>query len=186
MWNMGRTNSGESRTVGRTFWKSLKTAFSVSHKPEILLYILISTIPSWGCAIQQLFIYYPSLSLSLSDLESPKLLNVSVSGLSVYVKWTTVESATNYTLKIHDQSEMSVVTRPVEDDFHVETGLKPSTTYCFQVAAKKDSTQTPFSTQCCRTTGASGWNGTDPSTHTLDSAETPQHWWHCMFFFSIL
>ncbi|XP_034439595.1 uncharacterized protein LOC117760582 [Hippoglossus hippoglossus] len=90
-----------------------------------------------------------------NDLESPKVLNVSVSGLSVYVKWTTVKSATSYTLKIQDQSEMSVEVRTVEGDFYVETDLKPRTTYCFQVAAKKDSTQTPYSIRRCRTTGAS-------------------------------
>ncbi|CAB1419901.1 unnamed protein product [Pleuronectes platessa] len=90
-----------------------------------------------------------------NDLESPKVLKVSVSGLSVYVKWTTVKSATSYKLKIQDQSEMSVEVRTVEGDFYQETDLKPGTTYCIQVAAKKYSTQTPYSARHCRTTGAS-------------------------------
>nr|XP_046247875.1 uncharacterized protein LOC124060678 [Scatophagus argus] len=93
-------------------------------------------------------------------LEIPKVQTVTASGLSLYVKWTTVKDATEYTLVIEEEqkeqqsSQLPRVTT-VEDDFYMETDLKPWTTYCIRLAARNTMNQSDYSEPTCRTTGAS-------------------------------
>ncbi|XP_068446237.1 uncharacterized protein [Clinocottus analis] len=92
-----------------------------------------------------------------SNLEIPKVLNVSVSGVSLYVKWMTVKNATKYTVLIVEkqQSNQPPRMRTVEGHFYIETDLKPWTTYCVRLAAQNSVNQSNYSKYMCRTTGAS-------------------------------
>ncbi|XP_039984445.1 uncharacterized protein LOC120790698 [Xiphias gladius] len=94
------------------------------------------------------------------DLESPKILTVTASEVSLYVKWTSVNEATEYTLVIEEepreqQADQPPRVRTVEGDFYLETDLKPRTTYCIRLAAKNAINQSNYSSPQCRTTGAS-------------------------------
>ncbi|XP_044055462.1 uncharacterized protein LOC122877670 [Siniperca chuatsi] len=93
-------------------------------------------------------------------LEIPEVLNVTVSGVSLYVKWTKVKDATKYTLVIEEEQREQQANQPprvrtVEGDFYIETDLKPWTTYCIRLAAKNTINQNNYSRPMCRTTGAS-------------------------------
>ncbi|XP_041862145.1 fibronectin-like [Melanotaenia boesemani] len=94
------------------------------------------------------------------DLETPDVLNVTVSSGSLYVKWRTVKEATEYILIIdveqrEEQANQPPRVRSVEGDFHIETDLKPWTTYCVKVAAKNAINQSNFTWPKCKNTGAS-------------------------------
>lgn len=86
-------------------------------------------------------------------------MNVTVSGVSLYVKWTAVKDATEYTLVIEEKGVQQVnqppVVRSVEGNYYTETDLKPWTTYCIRLAAKNTINQSNYSTPVCRTAGAS-------------------------------
>lgn len=86
------------------------------------------------------------------------VLTVQVSGVSIYIKWTTVLEATKYTLVIEEKTEQQPNQPPkviaVEGDFYTETDLKPWTTYCMRLAAKNTMRQSDFSKPICRNTGA--------------------------------
>lgn len=98
------------------------------------------------------------LILYLSGLEIP-VLNVQVRGDSIYIRWTTVLEATEYTLVIEEktgqQPNQPPKVRAVEVDFYTETDIKPWTTYCMRLAAKNTMSQSDFSKPICLTTGAS-------------------------------
>ncbi|XP_045905931.1 receptor-type tyrosine-protein phosphatase beta [Micropterus dolomieu] len=94
------------------------------------------------------------------ELEIPDVLTVTVSGVSLYVNWTTVKDATEYTLVIEEeqrelQANQQPRVRTVEGDFYIETDLNPWTTYCIRLAAKNTINQSDYSSPMCRTTGAS-------------------------------
>lgn len=98
--------------------------------------------------------------ISLSDLETPELKEVTVSKVSLYVKWTKVKDATEYTLVIEEEQKGQQATEPprvrdVEGDSYLETDLKPWTTYCVRVEAKNVMNRSGYSRLECRTTGAS-------------------------------
>ncbi|XP_034386262.1 fibronectin type III domain-containing protein 7-like [Cyclopterus lumpus] len=92
-----------------------------------------------------------------NNLEIPKVLNVTVSGVSLYVKWMTVKNATEYTVVIVEkqQTNQPPRMRTVEGHFFNETDLKPWTTYCFRLAAQNTISQSTYSRPMCRITGAS-------------------------------
>ncbi|TMS20668.1 Fibronectin type III domain-containing protein 7 [Larimichthys crocea] len=95
-----------------------------------------------------------------SGLEIPTVLNVTGSGVSLYVKWKMVKDATEYSLVIEEgrkeqQAEQKPILRIVEGDFYIETDLKPWTTYCIRLAARNTMNQSNYSQLMCRTTGAS-------------------------------
>lgn len=78
----------------------------------------------------------------------------------MYVKWTSVNEATEYTLVIEEepreqQADQPPRVRTVEGEFYLETDLKPRTTYCIRLAAKNAINQSNYSSPQCRTTGAS-------------------------------
>ncbi|XP_074491158.1 uncharacterized protein fndc7b [Sebastes fasciatus] len=91
------------------------------------------------------------------DLEIPKVLTVNVSGVSLYLDWTKVKDATEYTVVIQEKPKTNRPPRVinVEGDSYKETDLKPWTTYCIRLAAKNTITQSNYSRPKCRTTGAS-------------------------------
>ncbi|XP_071342815.1 uncharacterized protein [Trachinotus anak] len=94
------------------------------------------------------------------DLETPELRIVTVSDVSLYVKWTMVKDATEYTLVIEEEQREQQANQPprvrtVEGDSHLETDLKPWTTYCIRLAAKNAISQSNYSRPECRTTNAS-------------------------------
>lgn len=83
---------------------------------------------------------------------------VKVSGVSFYVKWTTVTDATVYTLVIEEKeqpADQPLRVRTVEGDNAIETDLKPWTTYCIRLAAKNTINESFYSEPICRTTAAS-------------------------------
>lgn len=82
------------------------------------------------------------------------MLTVEARGVSIYIRWTAVLEATEYTLVIEEKTGQPKL-RAVEGDFYTETDLKPWTTYCIRLAAKNTMSQSDFSTPICRTTGAS-------------------------------
>ncbi|XP_062419461.1 uncharacterized protein LOC119216595 [Pungitius pungitius] len=92
-----------------------------------------------------------------NSLEVPKVLTVTVSGVSLYVKWLTVKNATEYTVVLEEkttQTNQLPIMRTVEGHSHNETDLKPWTKYCIRVAAKNPIDQSNYSRPMCRTTGA--------------------------------
>uniref|UniRef100_A0A3B4UUE8 Fibronectin type-III domain-containing protein n=1 Tax=Seriola dumerili TaxID=41447 RepID=A0A3B4UUE8_SERDU len=94
------------------------------------------------------------------ELETPELLIVRVREVSLYVKWTTVRDATEYTVVIEEEQREQQANQPprvrtVEGDSYVETDLKPWTTYCVRLAAKNAISQSNYSRPECRTTDAS-------------------------------
>lgn len=97
------------------------------------------------------------LLISLSDLKTPEVQTVTVSGVSLYVKWATVKGASEYTLIIEreEQHNEEPIVRTIEGDYHNETGLNPGTTYCIRLAAKNAMNQSRYSRPMCRKTGAS-------------------------------
>ncbi|KAI3368520.1 hypothetical protein L3Q82_025527 [Scortum barcoo] len=89
-------------------------------------------------------------------LEIPEVLTVTVSGVSLHVKWTTVRDATEYVVVIEEeQANQPPRVRTVEGDFYNETDLKPWTTYCITLAAKNTMNQSNYSRPVCRTTRVS-------------------------------
>ncbi|KAM7387682.1 hypothetical protein PAMP_023904 [Pampus punctatissimus] len=96
------------------------------------------------------------------DLEIPELLTVTGGGVSLYVKWTTVTDATEYTLVIEEEQREQQASQPprvrtVEGDFYIETDLRPWTTYCVRLAAKNTISQSDYSRPTCRTTANGGY-----------------------------
>ncbi|CAJ1061142.1 uncharacterized protein LOC117806306 [Xyrichtys novacula] len=89
-----------------------------------------------------------------NGLEVPKLQNVTVSGVSLYVKWTTVKDANEYTLLIEEEQNKQQRVRTVEGDFYTETNLKPWTTYSVRIRAKNTITQSHYTRPVSRTTGS--------------------------------
>ncbi|KAG7242280.1 hypothetical protein INR49_023955 [Caranx melampygus] len=94
------------------------------------------------------------------ELETPELLRVKVSEVSLHVKWTTVIDATEYTVVIEEEQREQQATQParvrtVEGDSYVETDLKPWTTYCVRVAAKNAISRSDYSRPECKTTDVS-------------------------------
>ncbi|XP_061739473.1 uncharacterized protein LOC133540674 [Nerophis ophidion] len=99
----------------------------------------------------------------VQELEVPKLLNVSVKGASLHVRWTTVNHATEYTLVIVEDQRQQVdhyqpTVRIVEGNFHTERALKPRTTYCVRLAATSHRGQSDYCRPQCKTTGDSKWS----------------------------
>ncbi|TKS74220.1 Fibronectin type III domain-containing protein 7 [Collichthys lucidus] len=97
---------------------------------------------------------------TITGLEIPTVLNVTGSGVSLYVKWKMVKDATEYSILIEEgrreqQAEQKPILRIVEGDFYIETDLKPWTTYCIRLAARNTMNQSNYSQPMCRTTGAS-------------------------------
>ncbi|XP_078116029.1 receptor-type tyrosine-protein phosphatase beta-like [Sander vitreus] len=94
------------------------------------------------------------------DLETPEV-TVTVSGVSLYVNWTTVKDATEYTLVIEEEQKdqeaiQPPIVRTTEGNFYKVTDLKPWTTYCIRLAAKNTIKQSNYSIRpICRSTGAS-------------------------------
>lgn len=98
------------------------------------------------------------LSISHSDLETPKVQTVTVSGVDLYVRWATVQNATEYMLVIEEdeqESHQQPIVRTVEGDNYLETDLRPWTTYCITLAAKNAMDQSSYSSPVCRKTGGS-------------------------------
>lgn len=92
----------------------------------------------------------------LTDLETPEVLVVKVSGLSISVQWRTVMDAAEYALVIEETAtNQAPQVRVVQGDFYTETGLKPWTTYCVRVAAKYAGNNSDFSQPICRNTESS-------------------------------
>ncbi|XP_034066039.1 uncharacterized protein LOC117542456 [Gymnodraco acuticeps] len=94
------------------------------------------------------------------DLKIPKVLNVKVSGLSLYVNWTSVKDATEYKVVIEEQQKDQQANqqprvRIVQGNFYKENDLKPRTNYCIRLAAKNTVNQSEYSKPICRTTGVS-------------------------------
>ncbi|XP_075901618.1 uncharacterized protein fndc7b isoform X2 [Nelusetta ayraudi] len=90
------------------------------------------------------------------DLETPEVLVVKVSGLSISVQWRTVMDAAEYALVIEETAtNQAPQVRVVQGDFYTETGLKPWTTYCVRVAAKYAGNNSDFSQPICRNTESS-------------------------------
>ncbi|XP_063747971.1 fibronectin type III domain-containing protein 7-like [Eleginops maclovinus] len=93
------------------------------------------------------------------DLKTPKVLKVKVSGVSLYVNWTSVKDATEYKVVIEEQKDQQANQQPrvriVEGNFYKENNLKPWTNYCIRLAAKNTVNQSEYSAPICRTTGAS-------------------------------
>lgn len=98
--------------------------------------------------------YHPSLSPS--GLEVPKVLTVTASGASLYVKWLTVKNTTEYTVVMEEkpQTNQPPRVRTVRGHSHNEASLKPRTKYCVKVAARNGIEQSDYSRPACRTTGA--------------------------------
>ncbi|KAK9519631.1 hypothetical protein VZT92_022346 [Zoarces viviparus] len=98
-----------------------------------------------------------------NNLKLPKVLNVTVSGVTLYVEWMTVKNATEYTVEIVEkqQTNRPPRRRTVEGNIYIETDLKPWTTYCIRIAAKNAIDQSNCSKPVCRTTGASSRSTTD-------------------------
>ncbi|XP_035863315.1 uncharacterized protein LOC116038126 [Sander lucioperca] len=94
------------------------------------------------------------------DLETPEV-TVTVSGVSLYVNWTTVKDATEYTLVIEEEQKdqeaiQPPIVRTTEGNFYKVTDLEPWTTYCIRLAAKNTIKQSNYSIRpICRSTGAS-------------------------------
>nr|XP_020507210.1 fibronectin type III domain-containing protein 7-like [Labrus bergylta] len=91
-----------------------------------------------------------------SGLEIPELPNVTVSGVSVHVKWSTVKDATEYTLVIEEEQneQQPPRVRSVEEDFYTETDLKPWTTYNVRLSAKNTISQSNYTRPVSITTGS--------------------------------
>ncbi|KAJ4943722.1 hypothetical protein JOQ06_006224 [Pogonophryne albipinna] len=94
------------------------------------------------------------------DLKIPKVLNVKVSGLSLYVNWTSMMDATEYKVVIEEQQKDQQANqqprvRIVQGNFYKENDLKPRTNYCIRLAAKNTVNQSEYSKPICRTTGVS-------------------------------
>ncbi|XP_069008974.1 fibronectin type III domain-containing protein 7-like [Embiotoca jacksoni] len=93
------------------------------------------------------------LVLSEDDPEIPEV-TVTVTGRTLYVKWTTAKDASEYRLVIEEElSGRPAVERDVAGDSYVETDLKPRTTYCVTVVAKNGMNQS--SRPKCLNSGAS-------------------------------
>ncbi|XP_040040842.2 uncharacterized protein fndc7b [Gasterosteus aculeatus] len=91
-----------------------------------------------------------------TSLEVPKVLTVTASGASLYVKWLTVKNTTEYTVVMEEkpQTNQPPRVRTVRGHSHNEAGLKPRTKYCVKVAARNGIEQSDYSRPACRTTGA--------------------------------
>lgn len=121
----------------------------------VLLHTVVISHEQVHCRSQD----YPmnQLLISLSDLKTPEVPIVTVSGVSLYVKWVTVKDATEYMLIIEEEERPNQRprVRPIQGDNHIETDLEPWTTYCIRIAAKNAMNQSSYSRPVCRTTGAS-------------------------------
>ncbi|KAG7513796.1 fibronectin type III domain-containing protein 7 [Solea senegalensis] len=94
------------------------------------------------------------------DLEAPNVEIELLSEVSMLVKWTPVDDATEYTLVtlvpyVAQQDNESVKVKTVNVEYSLETDLKSWTTYCFRVAAKNALNQSSYSRPVCKTTGGS-------------------------------
>ncbi|XP_067369826.1 mucin-3B [Channa argus] len=91
------------------------------------------------------------------DLKTPELQTVTVSGVSLYVKWTMVKGANEYTLVIEEEEKpnQQPIVKTLEGDFYQVKDLKPRTTYCIRIAARNAMNQSSYSRPMCRTSGAS-------------------------------
>nr|XP_061832451.1 uncharacterized protein LOC133616849 [Nerophis lumbriciformis] len=94
------------------------------------------------------------------DLEVPKLLNVTVKGAWLHVRWARVNNASEYTLVIVEEQRQQADdyqprVRIVEGDFYTESALKPWTTYCVRLAARSPMGQSDYCRPKCKTTGDS-------------------------------
>ncbi|KAI5609206.1 hypothetical protein C0J50_6208 [Silurus asotus] len=87
-------------------------------------------------------------------LPVPKVKDVHLEGLTLYVKWAPVTGAIHYMLIVKEDPEYQpseAVT--VQNEVAEVPNLKPATRYCVTVAAKSSITQSAYSAPICLTTG---------------------------------
>ncbi|KAK2835181.1 hypothetical protein Q5P01_015665 [Channa striata] len=91
------------------------------------------------------------------DPKTPELQTVTVSGVSLYVNWTVVKGASEYTLIVGEEEKpnQEEIVKTVEGNSYQVKDLKPRTTYCIRIAASYAVNQSNYSRPVCRTTGAS-------------------------------
>lgn len=84
----------------------------------------------------------------------PKILNVTVEGMTLHVEWAPVNGACYYTLIVREKNESQPfsVVRTVQGEVSDVPDLKPATIYCVTVSAKCSTTKSPYSTPVCITT----------------------------------
>ncbi|GAA6076390.1 uncharacterized protein LOC113651476 [Tachysurus ichikawai] len=88
------------------------------------------------------------------ELPMPKILNVTVEGMTLHVEWAPVNGACYYTLIVREKNESQPfsVVRTVQGEVSDVPDLKPATIYCVTVSAKCSTTKSPYSTPVCITT----------------------------------
>lgn len=95
----------------------------------------------------------------VTGLEIPEVVTVRVNQDSMYIEWTAVVEAIEYTLVIEEkkaqQPNRLFGVRAAQGPFYNVTDLKPGTTYCIRLAAKNTADQSGFSKPACRTTSIS-------------------------------
>ncbi|XP_056895182.1 fibronectin-like isoform X2 [Takifugu flavidus] len=98
-------------------------------------------------------------SLLDQGLEIPEVVTVRVNWDSMYIEWTAVVEAIEYTLMIEEengqQPNQLIRVRATQGPFYNVTDLKPGTTYCIRLAVKYTVDQSGFSKPVCRTTSIS-------------------------------
>lgn len=98
-------------------------------------------------------------SSGVTGLEIPEVVTVRVNRDSMYIEWTAVVEAVEYTLMVEEkngqQPNQLIRVRATQGPFYNVTNLKPGTTYCVRLAAKYTVDQSSFSKLVCRTTSIS-------------------------------
>lgn len=98
-------------------------------------------------------------SSGVTGLEIPEVVTVRVNQDSMYIEWTAVVEAIEYTLMIEEknaqQPNQLIRVRATQGPFYNVTDLKPGTTYCVRLAANYTVDQSGFSKPVCRTTSIS-------------------------------
>lgn len=98
-------------------------------------------------------------SFGVTGLQIPEVVTMRVNQDSMYIEWTPVVEATEYTLVIEEktatQPNRLFGVRAAQGPFYKVTNLKPRTTYCIRLAAKNTADKSAFSKPACRTTSMS-------------------------------